>query len=178
MRRVILLVACLFCTACSKPDPHADLRKLTEFHRRLIGIDRQVAAAGDAYTSASSAALNAHDNHALFTAASALRGVMGRLAPVAARMDVPDLANGDAESHARNAAGSLAAEIGARENVADAVKAISDPAKPQPGAISAVAAAGDQANAAAIAQGSEMVLAYGALGITPDRIDSRNGGVK
>lgn len=102
---------------------------------------------------------------------------MGSLAPLAAQIDVPDLASRDAADHARSALGSLSAEISAREDVADAVKLLSDPHKPRPDAIGAVAAAGDQANAAVIAEGSEMALAYGALGVTPDRIDSRHGGL-
>lgn len=178
MRRFTIGIACLFLAACSRPDPHDDLRKLSAFHRQLIGIDRQVAAADGAYTHASSTALNAKDNRALFRAASDLREAMGRLAPVVARLSAPELASKDAGGHAQSALASLAGEIDARENVADAVKLLSDPAKPQAGAITAVAQAGDQANAAVIAQGSEMVLAYGALGISPDRIDSRNGGLR
>lgn len=177
MRQTGIALACLLVVACAKPDPHADLRKLIGFHRQLIAIDRQVTAASDAYTRASSAALNANDNRALFRAAQDLRAAMAGLAPLAAQTGVPDLSSGDAAGHARSALGSLSAQIDAREDVADSVQLLSDPDTPHPDAIAAVAAAGDQANAAVIAESSEMVLAYGALGVTPDRIDSRRGGL-
>jgi hypothetical protein len=171
-------LAFLGLSGCGRADPKGDLQKLTIFHQTLLGLDAELASAGGSYTSASTAALDRHDNAALHRAAGVYRGALARLSPVAARLRPPDFASGQVSDHARNALGSLLAEIDARATAADAVLRLSDPKAPDAGALAAAAAAQQNADGASAAQGSEIVEAYRALDVPPDKVDTVHGGLK
>jgi hypothetical protein len=163
---------------CGPADPRGDLQKLTVFHQKLLALDGDLASAGNSYTDASTAALDHHDNAALHRAAAIYRGALARLSPAAGRIRLPDFASGSVSDHARNALGSLLAELDARATAADAVLRLSDPRTPDAGALATAAGAQQDADGASAAQGSEIVQAYGALDVPPDKVDTLHGGVK
>jgi hypothetical protein len=55
---------------------------------------------------------------------------------------------------------------------------MSDPKNPAPEQVAAAAQAQDQANSDAVEESSEIVQAYGDLGIAPDRVDTVHGGLR
>jgi hypothetical protein len=179
MRRFSLLVAALcLLAACGPRDTRDDLAKLTDFHRRMIALDHDVAAASTLYTRESGAALDRGDKPALAAAARHFSATLSAILPRAQALSIPDLANQGAEDSAGRAAAALVAAIRTRRDAADAVRAMVDPVHPQPDEIAAVAAAHEASNSADVAESSSVVAAYDALGIRPDRIDFGKGGVK
>jgi hypothetical protein len=70
------------------------------------------------------------------------------------------------------------AEIDARVTAADAVLRLTDPKAADASALAAAAAAQQTADGASAAQGSEIVEAYGALDVPPDKVDTVHGGLK
>ncbi|HEY5347324.1 MAG TPA: hypothetical protein VIJ72_03955 [Rhizomicrobium sp.] len=169
----LLLLLC----ACGR-DQRTDLQKLSDFHKQLVAIDHRVTAASNAYTSASTAALNSSNRGTLYQDAATLRLSMVDLLPQVQAITVPDFKNKDAASDAGQALAALTAEISALQDTGDALQAMSDPHNPALGQIAAAAQAQDQANSAAVEESSEIVQAYEDLGIAPDAVDLANGGLK
>jgi hypothetical protein len=93
-------------------------------------------------------------------------------------LDVPDFKNKDAGTFASQALAALRGRISAWQNGSAALKTMTDPAHPMPGAAAAVAQAQSTAGSDAVAQSSAIIQAYQALGITPDRVDTKHGGLK
>jgi hypothetical protein len=178
MRKALIALVCPAVCACGPRDTRPDLAKLAELHKKIAAIDRRVTAASNAYTGASNAALDHDDRVAIGRAALALHDAMEAIRPDAAKLTVPDFKNNDVGEQAGQVLASLLVEIDADADAAISLQAMIDPAHPSPGEITALQSAQDRANNASISEGVNLVAAYQDLGITPDRIDTKNGGLK
>jgi hypothetical protein len=174
--RLLLLLPLLLC-ACSR-DHRTDLQKLSAFHKRMATIDQRVLAASNSYTRAGKAALAAKNHAALYNAAAALRLAMVSLRARAQGLDVPQFGNSSAANDAGQAKAALAAQISDWADAAAALRNVYDPRHPLPAQAGVAAQAEDQANSDAVEEGSEIMQAYDDLGVTPDRVDTRNGGLR
>jgi hypothetical protein len=177
--RTLIAVLCLLplLAACSR-DHRTDLQKFTDFHKQMAVVDQRIDAATSAYNSASKAALNSNNHAALYAAASAFRLSVVATRPQMEALRVPDFKTKDVDTFARQAQAALSARISAWERGTIALKAMTDPTHPDPGVAAAAAQAQDEASSDAVAQASAIMLAYQALGITPDQVDTKHGGLK
>jgi hypothetical protein len=176
MRARLLLFLPLLC-ACSR-DHRTDLQKLSDFHKQMTAIDHRVAAASDTYTKASKAALAAGNRAGVYSAADALRLAMVSLQPMAQGLRVPDFTDSNVGNDAGQAQSALVAEISDWADAAAALRAVYDPRQPSPAQAGVAAQAEDQANSDAVEEGSEIMQAYDDLGVSPDRVDTQNGGLR
>lgn len=176
MRKRLILLLPLLC-ACSR-DHRSDLQKLSDFHKQMAAIDHRVSAASNSYTAASRAALAAGNSAALYSDAAALRVAMVSLQPQAQGLALPAFTNSDAANDAGQARAALVAEISDWADAAAALRNVYDPQHPLPAQAGVAAQAEDQANSDAVEEGSEIMQAYDDLGVMPDRVDSRNGGLR
>lgn len=177
--RTLIAVLCLLplLAACSR-DHRTDLQKLTDFHKQMAVVDQHIDAATAAYNSASKAALNSNDHAALFAAASAFRLSIMALRPQMEALSVPDFKNKDVNTFAKQALAALSGRVSAWQQGTIALKAMTNPTHPDPSVAAAAAQAQNEASSDAVAQGSAIMLAYQALGITPDQVDTKHGGLK
>jgi hypothetical protein len=176
MRALFLLPLLLLC-ACSR-DHRTDLQKLSDFHKQMAAIDHRLSAASNSYTAASKAALAAGNSAALYSDAAALRIVMVSLQPQAQGLTLPAFTDSDAADDAGQARAALVAEISDWADAAAALRNVYDPRHPLPAQAGVAAQAEDQANSDAVEEGSAIMQAYDDLGVTPDRVDTRNGGLR
>lgn len=175
-RLFLLLFLPLLC-ACSR-DHRSDLQKLSDFHKQMVTIDHGVSAASNNYTSASKAALAANNHAALYNAAIALRLAMVSLRARAEGLEVPDFSGGGVADDAAQAKAALVAEISDWAIAAAALRNVYDPNHSLPAQAGVAAQAEDQANSDMVEEDSAIMQAYDDLGITPDRIDTQNGGLR